>query len=72
MASRCFYVIDMINHYVDIYRLGAHLMLCSRSWHFPGNPKLVWHPARLIKEGGCVDQSKKTPATQISLGTLWI
>ena len=20
-----------------------------------GNPKLVWHPARLIKEGGCVD-----------------
>ena len=30
-------------------------MVCNRSWHLLGNPKLVWHPARLIKEGGCED-----------------
>ena len=35
-------------------------MVCNRSWHLPGNPKLVWHPARLIKEGGCVDLSVDT------------
>ena len=39
---------------------GAHLMVCNRSWHLPGNPKLMWHPARLIKEGGCVDLSMDT------------
>ena len=27
-------------------------MVCNRSWHIPGYPKLVGHPARLIKEGG--------------------
>ena len=35
-------------------------MLCNRSWHLPGNPKLVWHPARLIKEGECVDMTMGT------------
>ena len=25
-----------------------------RSWHLPGNPKRVWHPAGLLKEGGGV------------------
>ena len=40
----------------------AHLdfMVCNGSWHLPGNPKLVWHPTRLIKEGGCVDMSMDT------------
>ena len=28
--------------------------MCDRSWHLPENSKLVLHPARLIKEGGCV------------------
>ena len=32
-------------------------MVCNRSWHVPGNPELVWHPARIIKERGCVDLS---------------
>ena len=35
-------------------------MVCNRSWNLPVNPKLVWHPARLIKEGGCVDLSMDT------------
>ena len=35
-------------------------MVCNGSWHLPGSPKLVWHPARLIKEGGCVDLSVDT------------
>ena len=39
---------------------GAHLMVCNRSWHLPRNPKLVWHPARLIKTGGCMDLSMDT------------
>ena len=30
-------------------------MLCNSSWQLLRNPKLVWHPARLIKEGECVD-----------------
>ena len=38
----------------------VHPMVCIRSWHLPRNPKLVWHPARLIKEGTCVDQSLDT------------
>ena len=46
--------------YSPIVFVGAHLMVCSRSWHLPGNPKLVWHPAYLIKEGGCVDLSMDT------------
>ena len=29
-------------------------MVCKRNWHMPVNPKLVWHPARLIKEGRCL------------------
>ena len=32
-------------------------MVFNRSWHLPGNPKLVWHPARLIKEWGYVGLS---------------
>ena len=36
---------------------GAHLMVSS---HLPGNPKLVCHPACLIKEWGCVDLSLDT------------
>ena len=37
--------------------LLACAMVWNRSWHLPRNPKLVWHPARLIKEGGRVDLS---------------
>ena len=35
-------------------------MMCNRSLHLLGNPKLVWHTARLIKDGGCVDLSMDT------------
>ena len=35
-------------------------MVCSRSWHLPGNPTLVWHAARLIKERGYLDLSMYT------------
>ena len=35
-------------------------MVCNRSWHLPGNPKLVWNSVRLIKGGGCVDLSMDT------------
>ena len=35
-------------------------MVCNKSWHLPGNPKLVWHPDRLMKEGGSVDLSMDT------------
>ena len=38
-------------------RQWANLMVCNRSWHLPGNPKLMWHPARGIKEWGCLDLS---------------
>ena len=34
--------------------------MCNRSWHLPGNPKPVFHPACLIKEAGCVDLSMNT------------
>ena len=53
---------------------GAHLTECNRTstWHLPRNPKLVWHPARLIKEGGCVDLSMDHHASKRSLGPLWI
>ena len=34
---------------------GSHIMVCNRNWHLSGNTKPVWHTARLIKEGGCVD-----------------
>ena len=40
--------------------LLACSMVCNRSWYLPGNPKLVWNPARLIKEGGCMDLSMDT------------
>ena len=33
---------------------------CNRSCHLPGNPKLVWHPACLIRDGGCEDLSMDT------------
>ena len=42
------------------HTLLAGSVVCNRRWHLPGNPKLVWHPARLIKEGGCVDLSMDT------------
>ena len=50
----------MVLHRLMVYiRKGHTLLACSmvynRSWHLPWNPQLVWHPARLIKEGGCVD-----------------
>ena len=32
-------------------------MMCDRSWHLLGNPKLVLHLAQIIKEGGYVDLS---------------
>ena len=32
-------------------------MVCNRNWHILGNPKLVCHPARLIKDGRYVDLS---------------
>ena len=35
-------------------RKGHTLWWCNGSWHLPGNPKLVRHPAYLIKEEGCV------------------
>ena len=35
-------------------------MVYNRSWHIPGNPRLVMHPARLIEEWGCVDLSMVT------------
>ena len=35
-------------------------MVCNSSWHIPGNPKLVWQRARLIKEWGCVNLSIDT------------
>ena len=74
IASRCFYVIDMINHYVDIYRLGAHLMLCNRSWHLPGNPKLVGTLLALYKKRD-VWISLRIPCNSyipLVVGTLWI
>ena len=35
--------------YIYIYIASAsyHPMVCNRSWHLPGNPKLGWHPAHL-------------------------
>ena len=38
----------------------ASSMVCNRSWHLPGNPSPVWHPARLVKERGCMDLSMDT------------
>ena len=35
--------------------LLACLMWCNKSWHLPGNPKLVLHPTCLINKGGFVD-----------------
>ena len=41
----------------DLTPHGTHLLACSlvcnKSWHLPWNRKLVWHPARLIKEAMC-------------------
>ena len=34
--------------------------MCNRSWHLPGNLKLVLYPARLINERGCADLSVDT------------
>ena len=42
------------------HTLLACSMVCNRSWHLPENPRLVWHPARIIKEGGCVHLSFDT------------
>ena len=38
----------------EAHILLACSMVCNRSCHLPGNTKLSLHPARLIKEGGCV------------------
>ena len=46
--------------YTDFPSQGANLMVCTRSWHLPGNPKLVWHHARIINNRGCVDLSMNT------------
>ena len=35
------------------HTLLACSMVCDRSGHLPKNPKLMWHLARLIKEGVC-------------------
>ena len=35
-------------------------MVCNRCWHLPLNPKIVWHPACLMIEGGCGDLSMDT------------
>ena len=50
---------------------GPHLMVCNRSWHLPGNPKLAWHPARLVKEGGCVDLYMDTLHLKDPLVLFW-
>ena len=42
------------------HTLLACSMVCNMSWHLPWILKLVWHPARLIKEGGCVQLSMDT------------
>ena len=39
---------------------GTHRMVCNMGGHLPGNHELMWHPARLIKEGACVDLSMYT------------
>ena len=40
---------------------GSHLiLLCNRSWHLPGNPKLVGTILVFIKEGLYVDLSMDT------------
>ena len=50
---------------------GAHLMVCSRSWHLPGNPKLVATLLALLKKGMC-GSVYGYPALKISLGFFWI
>ena len=62
-------------NYSDVYSSSPHVCLprkghtllvcsiatvCNRSRHLVGSPKLVWHPACLIKEGGYVDLSMDT------------
>ena len=39
---------------------SLNYMVISLLWHLGGNPNLVWNPARLMKEGGCVDLSVDT------------
>ena len=34
---------------------GVRLTVCNRTSHLSRNPTQVWHPACLIKEGGCLD-----------------
>ena len=46
-------------------------MVCNRSWHLTGNTKLVWHPARLIKEERCVDLSMDTMHLKYPLVLFW-
>ena len=53
------------------HTLLACSMVCNRSSHLPGNLKQVWHPACLIKEGGCVNLSVDTMHLK-SLSPLWI
>ena len=42
------------------HTLLACSMVCNRRWHLPWNPWVVWHPAWLITEGGCLNLSMDT------------
>ena len=74
----CFHVVTYIlmvpdNHlFLFSHPARGTPFVCNRSWHLPGKLKLVWHPARLIKEGGCEDLFYGSAASKWSLGPLWI
>ena len=67
---RCMSIVAMLHRGVpqfakNTYQCKIHIILIIWVWdtntlNFPENSKLVWHPARLIKEGGCVDLSMDT------------
>ena len=60
MVKHCACYICYIIHIYQRTPQGAHLMVCNSNWHLLGNPKLAWHPARLIRQWGCVDLSMDT------------
>ena len=51
-------------------RLLTCSVVCNGSWQLQGKPKLVWHPARLIKEGVRVNLSMDT--IHLKGSPLWI
>ena len=55
----------------DITLKRAPLMVCNSGWRISENPQLVWHPARLIKEWGCVDLSMDTLHLDIPWSSLY-